>query len=297
MNTLLGCLWGFLPVWAVAGENVVKPVYEVLHLKDLSFAQVDGQELLLDLYLPNGVESPPLVVFVHGGGWRSGSHRNCRIDWAAEHGFAVASISYRLTDVAIFPAQIHDCKAAIRWLRTHADKYGYDATKIAVAGSSAGGHLAVLLGTSGGDPELEGTVGGNIDQSSRLQAVVNYFGPTDFILRAESQPELANSTEAGSFALLGGLRTGKVDADLARQASGAMYVGEGDPPLLTIHGADDRRVLPDQAHRITDVYATHGLPATLRLVPGAGHGAKSLFEGEHRTAVVEFLKRHLVDQD
>src|SRR5262245_52847203 len=156
---------------------------EVVRHNDVVYAEADGQKLLLNLYLPKdavakNAERPPLVVFIHGGSWRAGSYKSCSVEFLAEEGFAVASIEYRFTSVAIFPAQIHDCKAAIRWLRAGAEKYGYDATRIGVAGSSAGGHLAALLGTSGGVEDLEGSVGlkdgvgGNADQSSRVAAVV-----------------------------------------------------------------------------------------------------------------------------
>ena len=109
--------------------------------KDLEFANVNGKSLKLDLYL-SGATDAPLVVFIHGGGWRAGSKDNCPISWLTDHGYAVASISYRLTDQAVFPAQLHDCKAAVRWLRAHAAEYGFSTERIAVAGSSAGGHLA-----------------------------------------------------------------------------------------------------------------------------------------------------------
>jgi len=278
---------------AVAGEGDAVTTSRHRSYKDVVFADVDGHKLQLDLLLPEGEEKPPLLVFIHGGGWRGGTRKKCRVQWAVTHGYAVASISYRFTDVAIFPAQIHDCKGAIRWLRAHADHYGYDASRIAVAGSSAGAHLAVLLGTTGGVPELEGDVGGNRDQSSAVQAVINYFGPTDFILRSKTQPVLANSTGVGSYALLGGREKGRIDPDLARMASPVFYVSKGDPPLITFHGLGDARVLPDQAQRVTDVYHEHGLTAELHLVDGAAHGSKKLFEGRYREVALEFLGKHM----
>ena len=155
--------------------------------KDLSYAEVDGESLRLDLYLPESVSRPPLVVWIqHGGGWRGGSKMNPKLLELTRHGYAMASISYRLTDNAIFPAQIHDCKAAIRWLRANAARFGYSADWIAVAGSSAGGHLALLVGTSGNVESLEGEVGGHFDQSSTVQAVIDYFGPSDFVLRGKT---------------------------------------------------------------------------------------------------------------
>ena len=111
-------------------------------IKNIEFATIDKHRLALDLYLPEGVRNPPLVIWIHGGGWNSGSRNDCKIRWMTDHGFSIASISYRLTDQAIFPAQIHDCKAAVRWLRANRETYGYSAEKLAVAGSSAGGMLA-----------------------------------------------------------------------------------------------------------------------------------------------------------
>ena len=151
--------------------------------KGLTYAEVDGKTLKLDLYIPKGVENPPLIVYIHGGGWRKGSRAAFQLPWLVTHPdgrFAVASIDYRLTDTAIFPAQIHDVKGALRWLRAHAAEYGYDAAKVGVAGTSAGGHLALLLGVTAEIPEMEGTVGGNTDKSSRVDAIANYFGPSDF---------------------------------------------------------------------------------------------------------------------
>ena len=103
-------------------------------IKNVEYAMIDKHRLALDLYLPDGVTSPPLVLWIHGGGWKSGSRKDCKIRWMTDHGFAIASISYRLTDQAIFPAQIHDCKAAVRWLRANRKTYGYSTEKLAVAG-------------------------------------------------------------------------------------------------------------------------------------------------------------------
>ena len=148
--------------------------------RDLVYARAGAKDLLLDLYLPEGAPRPlPLVVWIHGGGWRNGAKEQTPARRLVERGYAVASINYRLSGEAIFPAQIHDCKAAVRWLRANAAKYGLDAGRVAAWGSSAGGHLVALLGTSGGIMELEGGLG-NADQSSRVQAVVDFFGPHGF---------------------------------------------------------------------------------------------------------------------
>jgi acetyl esterase/lipase len=241
--------------------------------------------------LPKDAKKPPLVVFIHGGGWKAGSYKNCSTSWLTESGFAVASISYRLSQVAVFPAQIHDCKGAVRWLRAHAGEYGYDATRIGVAGTSAGGHLVLLLGTTGGVPEYEGTVGGNLDQSSAVQAVADYFGPSDFILRSENQPIKTEDPKSTVFLLLGG--PVKKNLELARFASPVFQVNAGDAPLLIIHGDKDGTVHLDQSQRMVEVYQKAGLEVAMQVVPGAGHGGNAHFTPPLRETVTSFFAKHL----
>ena len=259
--------------------------------RDIEFANVDGHSLKLDLYLPAETRQAPLVVWIHGGGWRGGSRSKCPINWLINDGYAVASISYRLTDKAIFPAQVHDCKAAIRWLRANTGKYGYSTAKIAVSGSSAGGHLAALVGTSGGVKELEGTVGGNLDQPSRVDAVVDFYGATDFVLRSKTQPHRANKEGSVVYLLLGGGADQKVE--LAQQASAAFHVTKDDPPFLVFHGDKDKTVLLDQSERITELYSKAGLPITLHLLKGSGHGGNEFYSGERRGLIRAFLVKYL----
>ena len=173
-------------------------------IKDVEFAVVQGQSLKLDLYLPDKPKGSGLVVWIHGGGWHKGSKEKCFITWLPQHGYTVASISYRLSSVAKFPAQLHDCKGAVRWLRTNAEKYGYNPKRIFVAGASAGGHLTALMATTSGHKLLEGKVGGNLDRSSSVQGAIDYYGPTDFILRSKTQPSRANEKGSVVYVLLGG---------------------------------------------------------------------------------------------
>ena len=173
-------------------------------IKNLEFAVVQDQSLKLDLYLPEAPKGSGLVVWIHGGGWRKGNKGKCFITWLPDHGYTVASISYRFSDVAKFPAQLHDCKGAVRWLRANAGKYGYDAAKIIVAGASAGGHLTTLMATTSGYKLLEGRVGGNLDQSSSVRAAIDYYGATDFVLRSKTQPSRANEKGSVVYDLLGG---------------------------------------------------------------------------------------------
>jgi acetyl esterase/lipase len=258
---------------------------------DLVFTEVGGQKLLLDLFVPTGVQQPPLVIYIHGGSWLRGSRKNSPVEWLTQEGFALASVSYRFSDRAPFPAQIHDVKAAVRWLRAHHAQYGYDASRIGACGTSAGGHLAALLGTSGGVTELEGDVGGNPRESSRVQAVVDWYGPADFMLRARTQPQ-SNKPGSSSHGLLGGPPAEKTE--LARLASPVSHVNAGDPPLLIFHGDQDETVLPDQSERLRDVYTKAGLDVTLQVVPKGRHNSDPVyFTGANRRLVVEFLDKHL----
>ena len=149
-------------------------------LRDIEYARVGNKSLKLDLYVPDGAGPFPVIVWVHGGGWTSGdkalSASGPQVRQTAR-GYAVASINYRFSQEAKFPAQIEDCKAAVRWLRAHAAEHNLDPARIAVWGDSAGGHLASLMGASGGASDLEGDEG-NLDYSSRVEAVVDWFGPS-----------------------------------------------------------------------------------------------------------------------
>lgn len=272
-------------LWAQSG------VCETNKVADLEFAVVNGQSLKLDLYMPKGVKSPPLVLWIHGGGWHAGNKSSCGIKWMTEHGYAVASTSYRLTDKATFPAQIHDCKAALRWLRANESKYGYSTHKVGVAGSSAGGMLAALMGTCGGVKALEGDVGGNSEQSSRVDAVIDFYGASDFILRSKTQPHRANKPGSVVYKLLGGGADKEIE--LAKQASAAYHVSSDDPPMLIFHGDKDNTVLLDQSLKIQEVYKSANLPLDLHILKGAGHGGKQFYSEENKGRMIAFLNKHL----
>jgi len=259
-------------------------------IADLLFAKPGGVELLLDLYLPRNRKNPPLVMVIHGGAWQQGNRKSTQLDWIASEGYAVASIEYRMSHEAVFPAQIHDCKGALRWLRAHQDQYGYDATKVVAMGFSAGGHLACLMGTSGGIASLEGETAGCLDQSSTVQGVINYFGPSDFILRAESQPKMTDHPKGIVYKLLGG--GVKANPELARLASPVTHLDPQDPPMLIVHGDQDKQVLPSQSTRLLEACKANNLDAHLHIEAGKGHGWKET-SPEERKLVLEFLKKHL----
>jgi len=279
---------------ALAEPDVPKSA-QPANYPNLQFAEVAGRKLLLDLVVPASAEKPPLVVIIHGGGWRSGRRNEESGDAVANalvaHGFATARIDYRKSDEAVFPAQLFDCKGAVRWLKAHADRYGYDPQRVALFGQSAGGHLTVLIATTPNDAKLEGDVGGHLDHSSTVQAVVDLYGPTDFIQRAKDQPEETDNPTGKVFQLLGGPVSKNVE--LAKEASGLYHVKPGAPPLLILHGTRDPKVLLNQSERLLEAYKKVGSEATLHLVQGAGHGGPEFDEPEPLSWITDFLGAQL----
>ncbi|MCB1226057.1 MAG: alpha/beta hydrolase [Verrucomicrobiales bacterium] len=286
---LTACL--LVPTTCLTAADAQAPAHVTIHEALVYATLPDGKGLRLDLTIPRRIEKPPVVMFIHGGGWHSGSRKGNRLAWLTEHGYATASISYRLSDEAKFPAQIHDCKAAARWLRDPAnqEKYGYDATKLVVAGTSAGGHLSALMGTSGGVTELEGDFG-SLEQTSRVDGVIDYYGPSDFILRSKNQPAKTEDPKGSVTLLLGGPVSANLE--LAALASPVTHVSKDDPPLLIFHGDADKTVYLDQSERLLSAYHELGLDATLQVVKGGGHGFKETPPNEHEQ-VLAFLKRVL----
>ncbi len=245
--------------------------------RDIAYVKNGHERHQLDLYLPRKAqEARPVVVWIHGGGWRKGSKNNCPAVPLVNRGFVVASINYRLSSHAVFPAQINDCKAAIRWLRANAGKYGINADHIGVWGSSAGGHLVALLGTSGDVQDLEGNPGehANADKSSRVQAVCDWFGPTDLLLmnKQAGEPGTIDHDAVGSpeSLLLGSPL--QESADKANRAGPITYVTSDDPPFLIVHGDQDTLVHWQQSQMLAESLRESKCNVTLRIVPGAGHG-------------------------
>ena len=268
---------------------------------DVPFAnvQVDSgasTTLRMDVWRSTSAERAPLVMWVHGGGWQSGSYNNPPPGLAAllSAGFAVASVEYRLSGVAIFPAQIHDVKGAARFLRAHADAYGLDPSRLAAWGSSAGGHLTALLATSGGVAELEGTTGGNLAYSSTLQAAVDYYGPTNLLtMTGDAAPPGTGTNHDGPGSAeshligfdapgqgIGVLRDNLANpsppfpekAALVMLTNPLNFVDADDPPTFIAHGTVDTNVPIKQSERLADALAGVGVDYVMRPVVGAGHG-------------------------
>jgi acetyl esterase/lipase len=265
-------------------------------LRDLEYARAGSKSLELDLYLPEKASAPlPVVVWIHGGGWAAGSKSGGPGVRLVPKGYAVASIDYRLSGEAVFPAQIEDCKAAVRWLRANAARYSLDPRRFAAWGSSAGGHLVALLGTSGEVKDLEGTLG-NLDQSSRVQAVIDFFGPTDILqmdAQAARNPGVISKIKhddprSPESRLIGGAI--KENREKAARTNPIAYVTPDDPPFLIMHGDQDPLVPLEQSRILYEALRAAGVDATFHVVKGGGHG----FGGPEIDRMVEnFLEQHL----
>jgi len=273
-------------------------------LKDLVYAtgvptEQGPIELKLDLYQPVGVPGPwPVVVWIHGGGWTSGSKESATGATLVQNGFAVASIDYRLSQQAVWPAQIQDVKGAVRWLRANATALGIDADRIGAWGSSAGGHLAAFLATSGDVGvvqiggvafDLEGDTGGNLDRSSRIQAVVDWYGPTDFLEMSQYPSDIDHEAAGSPESRLVGGAISTLPAHVAA-ADPARFLSRDDPPMLIQHGTHDLSVPFAQSERLFE-RALRGFGVDARFVPvvDGGHGGPGFVAQPAR----EFFDEHL----
>jgi len=240
------------------------------------------------LFLPDGQGPFPLIVFIHGGGWQDGDkilNAKHLASLQVSRGFALASINYRLSGEALFPAQIEDCKSAVRWLRAHADAYGINPDKIVAWGSSAGGHLAALVGTSAEVAELEDLSAGNSSHSSRVQAVIDWYGPTDFLQMGGSHdgPGSPESKLVGCAI--------QTCPDKVKAANPITYVSKDDPPFLIQHGDADPVVPYSQSQLLHDALIGAGLESTFELVAGAAHGGPEFKSEAVRLSVEAFLDK------
>jgi acetyl esterase/lipase len=260
---------------ATARGPAAAPNRDIVIENGLVYGKGGDKELQLDLARPQGDGPFPVVVGIHGGAWRLGSRKQLAvqlpwlggrsiIEYFAARGFVAVTVGYRLAPDAQYPAMIEDCKAAVRWLRANAAKYHADPDHIASWGYSAGGHLACLLGDSEPADGLEGA-GGHPEQSSKVQAVIDLFGPTDFT--ADWKPDV----EEKVFAPLVGARF-KDRPDLYRKASPLQLVRKGAPPHLIIHGTADNVVPLNQSKALAAKLKNLGVTVRYVEVEGKGHG-------------------------
>jgi len=270
--------------------------------RDIVYARVGDRELLLDLYLPpKGPAQLPVIVWVHGGGWRSGSKGSAgRARPMLNRGYAVVDVGYRLSGEAIFPAQLEDCKAAVRWVRANAAKYSLDPDRIGAWGSSAGGHLVAFLGTAGDVREFDTKA--NSEYSSRVQAVCDWFGPTDFLQMDKHSLEgsrlIHDAPDSPESLLVGGPIQNEPYRAIARKASPITYVTKDDPPFLIMHGDKDMSVPLHQSELLYDALKKVGVEATLHVVKGAGHGLRGGEESSEKLfeIVADFFDRNVKTQ-
>lgn len=259
---------------------------DVQLISNITFKKAGELSLLLDLYLPKDLSPDlPLVIWIHGGGWKNGSKEKPKGIWLAQNGYAFASINYRLTHEAIWPAQIEDCRDAVRFLRKNANQFKIDPTKIAVWGGSAGGHLVAVLGTL--EPPVDEPI------SSRVQAVIDWYGPSDLlsmppnnVSESRTLEQVANSNGAK---LLGA--TVRDVPNLAKQASAFWNVSPNDPPFLIMHGEKDPGVPLEQSQKLHDKLLKNKVDSTLHIVKEAGHGGPLFQTDEVKKVMLDFLNR------
>lgn len=258
--------------------------------RSVVFAQAGGRDLALDLHLPTKPVPDLLLVYVHGGAWRSGSRGDVPVKELVTRGYALASVDYRLSTEAPFPANVHDLKAAIRFLRARQGELGIKADRIVMIGSSAGGHLAALVGVTNGNRDLEGTVGGNLDQSSDVQGIVSFYGASNLeTILAQSTPH-GLSVRVPALELLLGELPDK-NPKPARLASPVAHVDAGDPPLLLIHGDQDPQMPVNQSLELQAVYEAHGRDVRFINVHGGVHGGAKFYDAKMLDRVEQFLRR------
>ena len=265
-------------------------------MRDIRYVKGGHERQSLDLALPikRKSNSPlPVIAFIHGGAWRAGNKDNglSQLYELLESGqYAGVSIGYRLSQHAKWPAQIHDCKAALRWVKANAKKYGLDGRRIAVHGTSAGGHLVALLGTSAGVPEMDGSIGLHMDISTEVRCVLNYYGPTNFLrmndFKSRIDHDAADSPESQ---LIGGaIQDNKIKTLTANPIT---YIDSEDAPFLIMHGTDDMLVPYNQSVLLDKALKKSGVPSVFLTIKGGKHrGGRGVLAERFKT----FLEHHLL---
>jgi acetyl esterase/lipase len=253
-------------VFACRSALAADPPASVNFQRDVTYAKVGDEELKLNISVPKDAKGAlPCIVIIHGGAWRAG-HRDGHNDltWKfAEQGYVSATVSYRFCPKYTFPAQVQDCKAAVRFLRANAEKYHIDPQRIGAVGFSAGAHLSMMLDVMDKEDGLD-DVGDNQDQSSKVACAVSFFGPTDLTAKL---PEASTPLVE---AFVGG--TQKEKNDVCKKASPITYIDKRDGPILLLQGTKDPLVPHEQAIFMVDVMTNAGVPGRVELLLGAGHG-------------------------
>lgn len=262
---------------------------DVIFEKGVEYAVAGGEHLAVDLARPKTGDGPfPAVVCIHGGGFRAGTREGYDklCTQLAHEGYVAITVTYRLAPAFQFPAAVHDCKAAVRWLRANAAKYHVDPARIGVTGGSAGGHLAQFLGVTNGVKEFEGD-GGNAEQSSAVSCVVNFYGPSDF---TKSYGASVDAAEVLPLWLGGNLETA-LPAHI--RSSPLNWVTPNAVPTLLVHGTEDKYVAYEQAKWMEERLKKCGVEVELVTLEGAGHGFKGADAEKAQTALLGFFAKHL----
>ena len=268
-------------------KNITIPE-TILEEKDIEYGKIGDRALQLDLYRPRKTDHPvPGIIFIHGGAWKSGKREDMKfytVDFA-KRGYACATVSYRLSKEALFPAAVQDVKCAVRWMRANAQKYNIDPDRIAVSGNSAGGHLSMMIGYSSDVPELEGN-GGNAGVSSRVKAVVDFYGPVDLTTEFAKKQGVVPEFLGKKY---------EEDPKLYVSASPITYLTKDDPPTLILHGTIDSTVPIDQADLLASKLKSLGIDYLYEKFEGWPH-TMDLAEAVNKRCqyqMAEFLAKHL----
>jgi acetyl esterase/lipase len=279
--SLLAAVAGLRAAELAVPENVV---FE----RDIEFANPDNQHLQVNMARPKDGAGPfPAVVCIHGGGFRAGKResydRLCLT--LAQNGYVAITVTYRLAPAYPFPAAVLDSKSAVRWLRANAAKYHVDPTRIGVTGGSAGGHLSQFLGVTAGVKKFD--AGDNLDQSSAVACVVNFYGPSDL---TKSYGKSVDAAQVLPLFFAGDLST-KLREHIV--GSPLYWVTPNAAPTLVVHGTEDKFVAYEQAGWMVDKLKASAVEAELLTLEGAGHGFKGADAEKAEKALIEFFGRHL----
>jgi acetyl esterase/lipase len=284
--------WGTQVAESAQGRHRRRDFPDVNIVRDVTYKHIDGRNLQLDIYSPKSITHPlPVVLWIHGHRWSYGSKEQRPPVNLMAQGYIVASLDYRPSGEASFPAAIEDCKAAVRWLRANATTYQIDPDHIGAWGHSAGGHLAALLGTSGGVAELEGA-GDNSTFSSRVQAVCDMSGPSDILQFYEAVSKSTDGSARRAKSSIEQFLGGSVEQNRAKAiaASPITYVSKDDAAFLIIHGENDMSIPVSQSEAFSDKLKAAGVDATLEIAKGRGHGVGG---PNFASEIISFFDKHL----
>lgn len=292
--SFFGCAVAFVLAGAaqrtIAADTKLEIPPGVQFESDIEYAQTGGERLALDMARPKNASGLcPAVICIHGGGFRAGNreHHDKLCLELAERGYVAVTVTYRLAPKHQFPAAVNDVKAAVRWLRANAAKYGIDPERIGATGDSAGGHLALFLGVTGDVKEFDAADGGNANQSSRVQCVVDVYGPSDF---TKSYGASVDAAQVLPLWFGGDLQTARHKHIVGSPLN---WVSPNSAPTLAIHGTKDPYVAHEQAVWMIDRLRAADVEAELLTLEGAGHGFKDEDAKRARAAMFAFFDKYL----